>query len=180
MKKYIAFLRAINVGGHNVKMDELKTLFEQQGFADVKTFIASGNVIFDSNAPDLQALEQKIESALEEALGYEVVTFLRSVEEVTAIANYKAFDESQMAESRALNVGFLKQALDKKSLAVLESLKNDIDDFHAAGREVYWLCKLKQSQSKFNNNVFEKTLKLRATFRGMRTIERLAVKYPPD
>ena len=180
MKKYIAFLRAINVGGHNVKMDDLKSVFERQGFRNVETFIASGNVIFDSDTHDPEVLEQKIESTLEETLGYEIATFLRSVEDVTAIAKYKAFDESRLAESQALNVGFLKQALDKRSLAVLESFKNEIDDFHTAGREVYWFCKLKQSQSKFNNNVFEKALKLRATFRGMRTIERLATKYLPD
>lgn len=180
MQKYIAFLRAINVGGHTVKMDELKAIFEEIGLKKVETFIASGNIIFDSESIDSGELELKIESELEAKLGYQVVTFLRSVEEVAAIAKYNAFDEMRLAESQALNVGFLKQALEGETLAQLERFKSAIDDFHTSGREVYWLCKLKQSQSKFNNNVFEKALKIRATFRGMRTIERLAAKYQMD
>lgn len=62
MTKYIAFLRAINVGGHNVKMDELKKYFESLGFSNVETFIASGNVIFEASAKDAAKLEKKIES----------------------------------------------------------------------------------------------------------------------
>ena len=64
MKRYIAFLRAINVGGHNVKMDELKAIFETIGFGNVETFIASGNVIFDADLLDEDELELKIESEL--------------------------------------------------------------------------------------------------------------------
>ena len=179
MKKYIAFLRAINVGGHNVKMDDLKAIFERTGFTNVETFIASGNVIFNSELSDPVELELMIEFALKESLGYQVVTFLRSLQQLTGIAQYKPFDEFRLAESQALNVGFLKQALEGETPALLEGFKSDIDDFHTSGREVYWSCKLKQSQSKFNNNVFERTLKIRTTFRGMRTIERLAAKYPP-
>ncbi len=51
MPTYVAFLRAINVGGHNVKMEVLRALFEAQGYADVATFIASGNVIFHLTQP---------------------------------------------------------------------------------------------------------------------------------
>ena len=179
MKKYIAFLRAINVGGHNVKMDDLKAIFESLGLSDVATFIASGNVIFRSEEePD--ALQSRIETHLLASLGYEVAIFLRTDTEVAVIAGVPVFDETRLAASKALNVGFLKQALEPDALAKLMSLKSDIDDFHTTDREVYWLCKMKQSESKFSNNLFEKTLNLRATFRGIRTIERLAAKYPPD
>ncbi len=60
---------------------------------------------------------------------------------------------------------------------MLFDLKTDIDDFHVYGREVYWLCEKKQSESKFSNVVFEKKLKFRTTFRGMNTIAKLASKY---
>lgn len=60
MSRYIALLRAINVGGHTVKMDRLRTLFAQVGLANVETFIASGNVIFDTPIQDTRALEQRI------------------------------------------------------------------------------------------------------------------------
>ncbi len=57
MPKYVALLRAINVGGHTVKMDHLRRLFEALGFTNVETFIASGNVIFDSTSKSTKAFE---------------------------------------------------------------------------------------------------------------------------
>ena len=68
MSQFIAFLRAINVGGHTVKMDELRRLFETHGFLNVETFIASGNVVFDTEAENAQLLEKNIEKLLQEAL----------------------------------------------------------------------------------------------------------------
>jgi uncharacterized protein (DUF1697 family) len=72
MPRYVAFLRAINVGGHIVKMDALRRHFASLGFDDVETFIASGNVIFQSRSTAAAALERRIEACLEERLGYEV------------------------------------------------------------------------------------------------------------
>jgi uncharacterized protein (DUF1697 family) len=86
MPRFIAFLRAINVGGHTVKMDGLRRIFESLGFSSVETFIASGNVIFETRRKNASALERKIASALDNALEYEVATFLRTDEEVVAIA----------------------------------------------------------------------------------------------
>ena len=68
MTKTIAFLRAINVGGHNVKMESLRALFEQLGFDAVETFIASGNVVFETDAAPDTALEAAIEAHLKAAL----------------------------------------------------------------------------------------------------------------
>lgn len=176
MAKYIAFLRAINVGGHTVKMEHLRSLFESQGFANVETFIASGNVIFDSVSKNRKALEKKIETHLHESLGYEVATFIRTKEEIKSIADYKPFSVSEMETAGALNVAFLKDGLDKDATEALMKLKTDIDDFHVNGREIYWLCKVRQSDSKFSNVMFEKTLKAKATFRGINTVKRLAAK----
>src|SRR2546426_4439388 len=96
MPKYVAFLRAINVGGHTVKMDHLRLLFEALGFSNVETFIASGNVIFDSKSKNTKALEEKIEGCLYETLGYPVSTFIRSTVEVATIANYKPFNAAAL------------------------------------------------------------------------------------
>ena len=92
MTRYVAFLRAINVGGRRVKMDHLRKLFEALGTSNVETFIASGNVIFDSEADDPRVLERKIEDHLQESLGYEVATFVRSTSELAGIARYRPFD----------------------------------------------------------------------------------------
>src|SRR5512140_195973 len=90
MNRKIAFLRAINVGGHVVKMDALRAIFSSLGFTDVETFIASGNVVFSANGSD-SALETKIETALEKELGYAVATFVRSIDELGTIAARELF-----------------------------------------------------------------------------------------
>jgi uncharacterized protein (DUF1697 family) len=177
MTKQIAFLRAINVGGHTVKMDALRQMFESLGFAGVETFIASGNVIFESKAGNAKTLEKKIETCLHEALGYEVATFIRTDAELAEIAAYKPFPQSQLDAAAALNVGFLVDPLDAAAKQKLDSLKTDIDSFHVHGRELYWLCKKKQSDSKISNVVIEKTLGIKSTLRGVNTVKKLAEKY---
>lgn len=177
MTKYIAFLRAINVGGRNVKMDRLRELFESFGFSNVETFIASGNVIFESRAKDVDKLEKKIETGLKESLGFEVAAFIRSDSELAEIAAYKPFSKPQLDSATALNVMFLSKPLDAKAKKLLIDLKSDIDDFHVHGREVYWMCQKKQSESKFSNAILEKTLKINSTMRGIKTIKKMADKY---
>ena len=177
MTKYIAFLRAINVGGHTVKMDSLRQLFESLGFSNVETFIASGNVIFEAKAGNVKALEKKIETSLHESLGYEVATFIRTGEELAAIAKHKPFPQSQIDAAMALNIGFIADALDNSLTKKLMSLKTDIDDFQVHGREIYWLCKKKQSESKVSNVAIEKALGIKSTLRGVNTVNKLAEKY---
>ena len=176
MTRYIAFLRAINVGGHTVKMDTLRGLFESLGFSNVETFIASGNVLFDAASKESGVLEKKIESKLREALGYDVATFIRMDTELKSIANYKAFAQSQLDAATAFNVAFLKESLDDKSNQKVMALQTDIDTFHIRGRELYWLCRKKQSDSTFSNAVLEKTISKPSTIRGLATIQKIAEK----
>lgn len=186
--RYIAFLRAINVGGRTVKMDELRALFEGMGFHAVETFIASGNVIFTTAATPRSVLAQRIETVLAQrietvlatALGFEVDTFLRTDVEVTAIARYTPFPAAVMAAAGALNVALLAESLTAEETQRVLSLRTAIDDFHVDGREVYWICQTKQSESTFSNTLLERALGKRATFRGLNTIRKLAAKYPPD
>jgi uncharacterized protein (DUF1697 family) len=177
MTRYIAFLRAINVGGHTVKMDDLRRHFEALGFSSVETFIASGNVIFESTAKNTRSLEKKIEERLRAALGYEVATFIRTEAELAAIAQYQPFSASALKTAQALNVAFLGEELDAAAQKKLLARTTDIDEFHAQGREVYWLCRKKQSESTFSNVVLERTIGQSATIRGINTIQKMAAKY---
>jgi uncharacterized protein (DUF1697 family) len=179
MTKFIAFLRAINVGGHTVKMDHLRRFFESLGFSKVETFIASGNVVFETASKNAQTLERKIEGRLKEALGYDVAAFLRTDAELGEIADYKPFPQSKLDGASAFNVIFLAEPLDEKSRQKVMTLRTDIDDFHIHGREVYWLCRKKQSESTFSNAVLEKTLGRPSTIRGLATVQKMAAKYPP-
>jgi len=177
MTRYIAFLRAINVGGHTVKMEDLRGIFARLEFSDVETFIASGNVIFESGAQDSTTLEKKIAAQLKEALGFEVATFIRTDSELAKISAYQAFPQPVVEAAAAFNVVFLSANLDVSSKKKLMSLTTDIDSFSVNGREIYWLCKKKQSESKFSNAFLEKTLGVKSTLRGMNTIRRMADKY---
>ncbi len=177
MSRVFAFLRAINVGGHTVTMARLKVLFEELGLGNVETFIASGNVIFDGGLAKETALQRKIERHLQHALGYEVATFLRTDKEMALLVKCCPFPDEEVAAAKALNVALLHAPLSIEAEARLQSLRTDLDVFRASGREVWWLCRVKQSESTFSNSVFEKALGLKATFRGFSTLQRLAVKH---
>ena len=180
MPRFIAFLRAINVGGHIVRMEHLRQLFESIGFSNVETFIASGNVVFESTSKNAQVLERKIESRLREELGYEVATFIRTDAELAAIANYKAFRQSELDAAVALNIALLDEPLNDTAKQKLLALRTEIDDFHLHEREIYWLCRMKQSESTFSNAVLEKALGRKSTLRGANTINKMAAKYSPS
>lgn len=180
MPRYIALLRAINVGDHVVKMEYLRTLFASLGFSAVETFIASGNVIFESPATEAQTLETEIEHHLQQALGYEVATFIRSASEVAAIANYKPFPAAGLdAEGNSLYIAFLPAPPISDSRRKLLNFRNEVDDFHVHEREIYWLCHRKISESKFSGALLEKTVGMPATVRNSTTVRKLAAKYAP-
>ncbi|MEK6283112.1 MAG: DUF1697 domain-containing protein [Acidobacteriota bacterium] len=178
MPKYVAFLRAINVGGHTVKMDHLRRLFESLGFANVETFIASGNVIFDSRTKSTRLLERKIENHLEEMLGYEVTTFVRTIDEVAQVAAYKPFDEAELnAEGNILYIGFIAGEPTQEANAKFTSLSNEVNGLHVRGREVYWLRRPSLGVSEYEGGKLEKSIAMRATFRNSTTVKKIAAKY---
>ena len=176
MPRLVAFLRAVNVGGRSVKMDALRAAFESLALARVETFIASGNVIFDSKARDLGALERTIEAQLQAAFGFEIHTFVRTVAEVYAIVAHPAFDTAQVAGAGAQVVGLLRSAPDAAALRTIERLATDVDRLQVHGRELYWLSRHKQSELAFSNAVFERALQVRTTFRGIDTLRRLVAR----
>lgn len=158
-------------------MDRLRAVFADLGFTDVETFIASGNVVFSSRSKAGAPMEKKIEAALRQALGYEVRTFVRTGAEVAAIAAYRPFKKSQIMDAGAFNVGFLAEPLGSAGTKVVSGFKTALDDFRVHGRELYWLSRTRQFDSTFSYALFEKTLKTRATFRGMNTVVRLVAKH---
>jgi uncharacterized protein (DUF1697 family) len=170
-----AFLRAINVGGHTVTMGRLKALFEGLGLRDVETFIASGNVVFEGTAS--APLRTRIEARLCQELGFEVATFLRSEGELAALVQDCPYSEAEVSSARALNVIFLQAPLDAGAQARLQALTSEVDTFMAVGREVWWLCQAKQSESKFSNAAFERATKVPATIRSFNTVKRMVAKY---
>jgi uncharacterized protein (DUF1697 family) len=134
--RYIALLRGINVGGHTVPMDRLRQLFAELGLANVRTYIQSGNVFFDSERTDRAQLTQTIEHHLRDALGYDVPTFLRTVPELEQIAASEAFQRLSVTPDMRLCVVF---TADKVPSLILphRSPKNDMEIVHATDYEAF-------------------------------------------
>ena len=171
--RYVALLRAINVGGHVVKMDRLRTLFEELKFKNVETFIASGNVIFETTSNNAAELETKIEKHLKKALGYEVGVFLRTCAEIAAIAEYAPFTSK---DGCLVHVAFLKAPPDNAAKQKVLALKTKDDDFHTHKREWYW-----QTRGSFGKSPaavpFGKIAGSAGTMRNVTTVRKLAAKY---
>lgn len=172
MPRYFAFLRAINVGGHVVKMEALRGHFCDLGLHAVETFIASGNVIFEAKSAKAADLERKIEKRLESVLGYPVATFLRTEAELAAVHAHQPFKCVP-----GPNIGFLAAPLSAQAQAALMALQTPTDEFHVHGREVYWLCRTLQGESTVNNVRVERAIRAKITFRGTSTVARMAAKY---
>ena len=177
MPRYVAFLRAINVGGHTVKMDRLRVLFEELGLANAETVIASGNVLFDSRAKDITSLERKIERHLESALGYAVATFVRAQIDLDAVLTAHPF--GTIEASHTLTVSFLKDPPPAHVVAALAALETPTDRLHVSGRELYWYTHSRMSDSPLFGVSFEKVLRQQATSRNIKTVQRLVQKERP-
>jgi uncharacterized protein (DUF1697 family) len=175
MPRYIALLRGLNLGGHTVKMDKLKKHFEELGYKNVETFIASGNVIFETASTNAAALEKKITAHIEKSLGFPAMTLLRTDEEIAAVLEHEACRD---LGARALYIGFLASELPKESHARLMSHSTESDQFHVSGRHVYWVCRTHMSDSPFFRIGIEKAAGVKTTVRSVTTIAKLAEKYP--
>lgn len=178
MAKHIAFLKAINVGGHTVKMDHLKKLFEKMGFENVETFIASGNVVFETKSKTVGAIKKKIETELEKSLGYKVATFIRSTKELKEISEHKPFKESDLAnKQKYLYIGFLEEQPNKESLKKVLVLSDEANEFHFNNKELYWLCRKNFSDSGISGKTLEKALGMETTIRNSTTIRKMVLKF---
>jgi uncharacterized protein (DUF1697 family) len=175
-RRYIAFLRAVNVGGRVVKMDRVRELFEKLGFASVATFIASGNVAFETAATDVRAMERRIEKALHTELGYEVETFVRMPAELAGALRHDAFADGM--EAHTLSIGFLPDAPSPEVCRAVAEVSTDADDLRVHGRELYWRAHAGMGKSKVKPKQLERALGMPSTMRNVTTIRKLSEKYP--
>jgi uncharacterized protein (DUF1697 family) len=155
-------------------MDRLRALFESLGFTGVETYIASGNVIFDSRARNEASLEAKIATKLEAELGYAVATFLRTTAELARAAAFEPFPGVKPA---GLYVGFLAKELTKEQERAVMAFRTGNDDFRVHEREVYWACMTRSSDSAFSLARLERAVKAEATFRNVTTVRAMAEKF---
>lgn len=174
MSRHVAFLRGMNLGGRRIKNPELCACFELMGFDEVGAFLASGNVIFSVARKPRGGLAAKIERGLEEQLGYPVPTFVRSADEVRAIAAYPPFSHQELARSEGkLQVAMLADAPDRAARERVLAHASEDDRLTLDGRELYWLPCGRLSDSELDLRAIERALG-QMTIRTRRTVERIA------
>jgi uncharacterized protein (DUF1697 family) len=109
MTKYVALLRGIAPLNPNMRNDKLRGVFEKLGFVNIKTVISSGNVIFESPSGTSKRLEEIIEKALPEQLGFTSTTIIRSKKQLQQLVGQNPFKGMEHSQKSSLNVTFLKE-----------------------------------------------------------------------
>ncbi len=172
MPTHIALLRAVNVGGNILKMDRLRAICDGLGYKNVRTYVQSGNVVFES--PGTSA---KCATALEKALLGEtrlpVTVMVRTPAEFKTIIAKNPFLKQTDVDHARLAVAFLNASPPKDATKTLSAIKAGIDEFRVAGTELYLHCPTGFARTKLTNNTFERMLGLRATSRNWNTVRTL-------
>lgn len=145
--KYVALFRGINVGGKSkVKMDVLQQLFQELGFLQVKTYIQSGNVVFESELEEA-SLKVAIQMKFTEQFGFESNVVLRSLEELTALIHQLPFSTEEIAKAEAadtdvehLYIYFLDEHPDQAQIDEINKVYEGPDILRMGERELYFLC----------------------------------------
>ena len=173
-KRYVAFLRGINVGGRKVvKMEGINRIFTAAGFTAVKTLIQSGNVLFNSDLDTIGSLKETVEKSLFESLGFEVEVFLLCFEDIIELYNSNPFGARDRNVSTKFYFSLLSGIPHKPLKLPLFSDKLDLELFRIDGQKAYILSHEINGRFGFPNNFLEDVTGLTATTRNWNTIEKL-------
>ncbi len=171
MNTYIALLRGINVGGHKkIPMAELRLLLEKKGLRNVKTYIQSGNVVFQSPSQDKTEIEELIKKLILDHFGFEVPVLVKTHSELKTIINACPFLEDEKIKSYF----FLLQSLpNKENVEEASEKQYEGEDYKILNDCIYYYCNKGYGQAKFNMSLFERKLETNATSRNYRTMVKL-------
>lgn len=173
MPTYIAVLRGINVSGKNIiKMDALKSALQSNGFKQVKTYIQSGNIVFETVASKNSVLEKRIHSLLQDEFSLTVPVLVRSLEEWFHIIAKNPFANSAGVDPKQLHCTLLSSVPDEIDEEKLNRVKQD-DDYQCIEDVVYLNVKAGYSDTKLSNAFLEKQLGRTATTRNWSTMLKL-------
>jgi uncharacterized protein (DUF1697 family) len=177
--RHAAFLRGINVGGRRATGEQLCAPFEALGFSHVSSFLASGNIAFDTDAA-VDDLEPRIEEALATALGFPVEAFVRTVTEVAGVVGQQPFAAEVAAGSAGKpQVTFLREAPSPTGMTAALELATDQDRVAVIGREWFWLPSDGISSSSLDVRAMERAIG-RGTTRTRATVDRLHARMLRD
>lgn len=172
--RYVALLRGINVGGKNmIKMEKLREVIAGLGFEDVQSYVNSGNLAFGYKRSSDAAIAKKIHDAIQVEFGFDISVMVRSrsgIEDLIANNPYKGKFDSH----KDLHVFFLNSELSKEQVKALMEQANEREMITVRGREIFYLLRISIIDSALGKGFIDKKLRVPATARNWRTVERIA------
>jgi uncharacterized protein (DUF1697 family) len=170
---HIALLRGINVGGKNLlSMERLADLFAAIGCRHVRTYIQSGNVIFEASPALARRVPRAVSDAIAAATQLEVPVLVRTAAELKAVVRGHPFWKPNL-DAKTLHVAFLADAPPAERVAALDHRRSPPDDFVVRGREIYLRFPNGVARSRLTNAYFDGKLATVSTLRGLGTVEKL-------
>lgn len=176
METYIAMLRGINISGHKmIKMARLEALFTELNFKNIRTYIQSGNVIFENKKTDQKELAKQIETKILQSTGFQVPVTIQNRKEILVILENNPFLNSRNEDINMLFVTFLDSEPNAEDIKKVQELDYDSDEFVVSGKEIYGFCPNGYGRTKLNTNFFEKKFRTTATARNWKTVQKLGI-----
>jgi uncharacterized protein (DUF1697 family) len=174
MKTYIALLRGINVSGKNIiKMNELIVHLSNLDYKNIRTYIQSGNIIFESDDKEIANFENEIHQLITSKFGLKVPVLVKSAEALKKVFENNPFVHNEKLDINKMHVTFLSETPDKENIVELVESKIEADEFILNNDVVYLYCGNGYGNTKLNNTFFEKKLKVSATTRNWKTVCKL-------
>ena len=172
--KYLAILRGINVSGKNkIKMEDLRDLMSKLGFENCQTYIQSGNVVFEAVPQAVKTLAQKIEQAIAKQYNYEVPVIVKTQDDLAKVYSRNPFLPQHSEEMKFLHFTFCEEEPESIMIEGIEREKYLPDEWKATDLGIYLFCPNGYGRTKLTNTFFERKLKVRATTRNWKTVQKL-------
>jgi uncharacterized protein (DUF1697 family) len=175
MPSYVAMLRGINVSGSKmIKMEALRAMFEALGFENVRTYVQSGNVVFQAKERAAAPLGAKIAARIKRDFGFDVPTLVLGARELARVVEENPFLSESGVDPSKLHVTFLHAKPGAAGLKKMAGVSSGRDRFRCLGTSIYLVCPDGYGRTKLSNNVFERALAVGATTRNWKTVTALS------
>ena len=172
MPTYVALLRGVNVGQNILRMDRLREVCSEMGLKNVRTYVQSGNVVFEGQGSATH-WSQALGRGLAGETRLPVTVIVRTAAEIAKVLAENPFQNSKEIDTTRLHVTFLEDAPAKSAVEALGEVKAGVDRFRWVGKQIYLHCPDGYGRTKLSNSVIEKILSLRATTRNWNTVNKV-------
>lgn len=174
MNTYIALLRGINVSGQKkIKMAELREHLAELPYHNIQTYIQSGNILFGREEAEIGLIEKEIRSKIEEKYGFDVPIMVKTREDFEYVVSHHPFIHQRNEDPKFVHITFLEEKPDLEKVNALAAGEYTSEEYQIDGSFFYLFAPNGYGRAKLNNNFIERKLKVRATTRNWKTVNKL-------